>query len=71
MRIFVSGVYHALNPSIKLDIVVIRLVGDLVVEINMFRRPVLFSQQNLRQNFIDVLMVLRSLYVFIQNAYVY
>ena len=71
MRIFVNGVYYALNPSIKLDIVVIRLVGDLVVEINMFRRPVLFSQQILRQNLIDVLMVLRSLCVYIQKAYVY
>ena len=42
MRIFVSGMYHALNLSIKLGIAVIRLVGDLVVEINMFRRSVLF-----------------------------
>ena len=71
MRIFVSGVYHALNPSIKLDIVVIRLVGDIVVGINMFRRPVLFSQQILRQNLIDVLMVLCSLCFYIRKTHVY
>ena len=62
--------YHALNPSIKLGIV-IRLVGDQVVEINMFRWSMPFPQQNLQQDLVDVLMVLRSLSVYILIAYVY